>query len=105
LHRSNPGQAALPELLPEAPGVRDMQMQSSTIAFRALVVRCARLDAKDPVPALTRNAAEEDSPAFSIYSGQGGLPQDPCCGGESSPRTQELPEVGCQVRDLFRPGI
>ena len=28
--------------------------------------------------------AEEDSPAFSIYSGLGGLPQDPCCGGESS---------------------
>ena len=27
---------------------------------------------------------EEDSPPFSIYSELGGLPQDPCCGGESS---------------------
>jgi hypothetical protein len=41
-----------------------------------------------PVLAPNRNA-EEDSPAFSIYSGLGGLPQDPCCGGESSPRSQE----------------
>ena len=27
---------------------------------------------------------EEDSPPFSIYSELGGLPQDPCCDGESS---------------------
>jgi Putative esterase len=36
-----------------------------------------------------RDASEEDSPPFPIYSELGGLPQDPCCGGESSPRSQE----------------
>jgi hypothetical protein len=45
----------------------------------------------------TRNASEEGSPAFSIYSELGGLPQDPCWGGESSPRSpRELPGVALQ---------
>jgi hypothetical protein len=50
----------------------------------------------------TRNASEEDSPPFSIYNALGGLPQDPCCGGESSPRIQEsCRRWGCKVRDLL----
>src|SRR5829696_1743130 len=52
----------------------------------------------------TQNAAEENPPAFSIYSGLGGLPQDPLFGGESSLGSQE----SCwrwvvKGRDLCRP--
>jgi hypothetical protein len=36
----------------------------------------------------------DTAPPFLTYSGRGGLPQDPQCGAESCPRSQEVAEGG-----------
>jgi hypothetical protein len=44
----------------------------------------------------------DTAPPFLTYSELGGLPQDPQCGAESCPRSQEVAEGGfCKVRDLL----
>ena len=57
------------------------------------------------------NPPLDTAPPFLTYNALGGLPQDPQCGAESCPRSQEVAEGGvCKVRDLlstyrFRGGV
>jgi hypothetical protein len=60
------------------------------------------LHALGGVPAIKQTWIFHTAPPFLTYSELGGLPQDPQCGAESCPRSQEVAEGGfCKVRDLL----
>ena len=49
-----------------------------------------------------RPTALDTAPPFLTYSELGGLPQDPLCGAQSCPRSQEVAEgEACKVLDLL----